>query len=295
MFGSQVLEVVVGLIMVYLVLSVACSGIKEFIASVFSLRSKTLEDAIRKMLKNGNVDYTSKIFNHPLIESTAPEGQKPSYIAARSFAVALFDVLAPATPAQPRTIESLRAAVTQIPEERLRNTLLNFIDAANGDIDVARTKVEHWFDDTMARVSGWYKRTAQKIIFAAGLVLCATLNADTLMVVKELWSDQALGKAIVDQAAKKVQAGAPTSPDGTNVSLQDVAKEIRDANVPPIGWASASTDIRHWPNEPWEIMFKIFGILVTSFAVLMGAPFWFDLLNNLVNLRSSGNPPQTAK
>lgn len=43
-------------------------------------------------------------------------------------------------------------------------------------MEAVRLKVEHWYDDTMARVSGWYKRTAQKIIFAAGLVLCIAVK-----------------------------------------------------------------------------------------------------------------------
>jgi hypothetical protein len=294
-FGSQVLEVVVGLILIYLVLSIGCSGVKELIAGAFSLRSKTLEVAIRNMLRNGATDYATKVFDHPLIESSAPVGKKPSYIAARSFAQALFDALAPATPTQPQTVASLRTAVAAIPEPRLRDTLLSFFDAAQGDLDVARGKVEHWFDDTMERVSGWYKRIAQWIIFGAGLALCIALNADTLMVVKELWNDQALARTVVAQAEKRVQAGAPANADAGTTSLRDFAKEVREANAPPIGWASDSKDIRSWPSGAWPITFKIFGILMTSFAILMGAPFWFDLLNKIINLRLSGDPPAPSK
>ncbi len=206
MFGSQVLEVVIGLTLIYLVLSIGCSGVKEVLAALFSLRAKTLENGVRNMLKNGSNDYTARLFAHPLIQGTAPEGQKPSYISARMFAAALFDIVAPSDVTQPRTIQSLRAGVAQIPDVKLRTTLLNMIDTAGGDIDAARLKVEHWFDDTMARVTGWYKRMAQKIIFVAGLILCVAVNADTLMIVKELWSDQALRSAVVAQAVKKVQS-----------------------------------------------------------------------------------------
>ncbi len=296
MFGSQVLEVVIGLTLIYLVLSIGCSGIKEVIAALFSLRAKTLEKGVRNMLKNGPNDYTAQIFAHPLIQATAPPGQKPSYISARMFAAALFDVVAPANASQPRTIESLRAGISQIPDAKLRATLLNMIDSANGDIDAARLKVEHWFDDTMARVTGWYKRMAQKIIFAIGLILCAAVNADTLMVVKELWSDQALRSAMVAQASHKVpstNAAGDLNPDAP-FQLQRIAGEIREANAPPIGWSSGSRDskdIRLWPNTVGGQALKILGILLSSFAIVMGAPFWFDMLNNVINLRLSGNPP----
>jgi hypothetical protein len=291
MFGSQVLEVVIGLTLIYLVLSIGCSGIKEVIAAMFSLRAKTLEKGVRSMLKNGPNDYAAQLFGHPLIQATAPEGQKPSYISARMFASALFDVVAPADATQPRTIQSLRAGVSQIPDAKLRATLLNMIDSAGGDVDAVRLKVEHWFDDTMARVTGWYKRIAQKIIFVAGLVLCAAVNADTIMILKELWSDQALRSAMVAQAEQKIQSTNPSQPTIQTISLQQVAGEIRDVNTPPIGWSRDAKGIRVWPNGFGDEALKVLGILLTSFAIVMGAPFWFDILNNFINLRLSGNPP----
>jgi hypothetical protein len=30
-------------------------------------------------------------------------------------------------------------------------------------------------------------------------------------------------------------------------------------------------------------------------AILLGAPFWFDLLNNFINLRISGEPPAPSR
>jgi hypothetical protein len=291
MFGSQVLEVVIGLTLIYLVLSIGCSGIKEVIAAMFSLRSKTLEDGVRNMLKNGSTDYTAQFFGHPLIQATALEGQKPSYISARMFAAALFDIVAPADATQPRTMQSLRAGVSQIPDAKLRTTLLNMIDSAGGDVDAARVKVEHWFDDTMARVTGWYKRKAQKIIFVAGLVLCAAVNADTLMIVKELWSDQAVRSTMVAQAGQKVQSRNPADYLNQKDSLQRVAGEIREVSTPPIGWSRDPKDIRIWPGSLGEQALKVLGILLTSFAIVMGAPFWFDMLNNFINLRLSGKPP----
>jgi hypothetical protein len=291
MFGSQVLEVVIGLTLIYLLLSIGCSGIKEVIAAIFSLRARTLENGVRSMLQNGPNGFTAQLFAHPLIQATAPEGQKPSYISARMFAAALLDLVAPAQANQPRTLESLRAGVSQIPDAKLRATLLNIVDSANGDIEIARLKIEHWFDDTMARVTGWYKRMAQKIIFAAGLILCAAVNADTLMIVKELWSDQALRSAMVAQAGQKVQPTSPADNLNQKDSLQQLAGEIRDVNQPPIGWSRTPNDIRIWPGALGDQALKILGILLTSFAIVLGAPFWFDMLNNVINLRLSGNPP----
>jgi hypothetical protein len=49
-----------------------------------------------------------------------------------------------------------------------------------------------------------------------------------------------------------------------------------------------------WVNPPTGtgIVAKIFGILLTAVMVLQGAPFWFDILRKIVNVRSSGAKPE---
>jgi hypothetical protein len=294
MFGSQILEVVIGLTLVYLVLSIGCSGVKEIIASAFSLRSKTLEEGIRGMLKDGDRDLTAELFQHPLIARTARPGDKPSYISPRFFAVALLDLFAPPGGAQPRTMQDFRDGVSKLPDDKLRRTLLGLLDSSQGNVDAARDRIEHWFDGTMDRVSGWYKRTAQIIIFVAGLVLCVALNGDTLMIVKELWNDEALRRVVIAQAEKKVQAGNPSDANTANASLVEVAGEIRQANMPPIGWSSSAGDIRALPDSALAWTLKVLGILLSSFAIVLGAPFWFDVLNKIINLRLSGDPPKAV-
>ena len=58
--------------------------------------------------------------------------------------------------------------------------------------------------------------------------------------------------------------------------LQEVKAEIANLNVPVPGTMKAE----NWPST-----------LVTALALSLGAPFWFDLLNRLVNLRQTGKPP----
>ena len=303
MFGSQVLEVMIGLLLVYLALSVVCSGIKEILASLFALRSKTLELALRKMLQDVNGDVAQRILQHPLIAGTVSPGKKlPSYVSSRNFALALLDALDPVKDGtQPRTIQDLRAGIANLPATNLRKTLLGFIDTAQGDLESAQKKIEHWFDDTMERVSGWYKRLAQKLIFVAGLLLCLALNVDTFQISRELWSDEALRNAVVAQATKRVHDGkaASSAPSPTQqlalAQLKEVSDEVRAAHPLPLGWSREAKGLfgtlRSWPESPR----KLLGILVSSLAILLGAPFWFDLLNNVINLRMSGDPPAPSR
>jgi hypothetical protein len=282
MSNSQVLEVALGLIFIYLVLSTVCSWIKEMIARVLNMRAKTLESAIRNMLADPNNAMTSALFQNQLIASTVEPGDSPSYISSRNFALALFDILAPPNPGQSRTVQDLKNGVANLPNARVRTTVLGLLDSAQQDADLARQRVENWYDDTMERVSGAYKRRAQIYVAIIGLVLCVLLNADSLMIIKELWNDQALRAAVVTQAQKAQENG----------DCKDMLNCIRAANMPPIGWASDG--IRSRP-ESWGWLWKIFGILISGIAVALGAPFWFDLLNKVGNLRLTGNPPPDSR
>lgn len=289
MSSSQVLEVAIGLIFVYLLVSTACSGIKELIARLLDMRAKTLEDAIRNMLADPNNAITTQILQNHIIAGTVEPGQKPPYISSRNFALALFDFIAPTQPGQSTSLADLKAGASKLPQT-VQKAVLVLLESAQGDVDTARERVENWYDDAMERVSGAYKRRAQIYIAVMGLLLCSALNVDTLMIARELWGDQALRTAIVTQAqesAAKAQASG-----ACNDALKCATDSIRAAEVPPIGWARDG--VRSVP-EGVEWLWKIFGILISSVAVAMGAPFWFSLLNKVVNLRLTGSPPPDSR
>ena len=74
-------------------------------------------------------------------------------------------------------------------------------------------------------------------------------------------------------------------------------------NVAPWSWRSDSIahappgdyfherQRRSWPNA----VLYVLGILITAFSLSAGAPFWFDLLLRLVNVRRTGAKPDSSK
>jgi len=58
---------------------------------------------------------------------------------------------------------------------------------------------------------------------------------------------------------------------------------------PVIGWSSSTL-----PGDFWGWVLKIVGLLATTFAISLGAPFWFDVLNKFIAFRASGPPPQPS-
>ena len=69
MFGSEILEVAIGMGVLYLVLSLICSAITEAIARAFAMRSSTLRSGIHNLLSDPyGKGFTKDFYNHPLIK-----------------------------------------------------------------------------------------------------------------------------------------------------------------------------------------------------------------------------------
>jgi len=275
MFGSNILEVAIGLVFVYFLLSLLCSTINEqVIARFFALRAKTLEEGLNNMLPGPQgSDLVNKLYKHPLIKglsqnAASNDPRKPSYIPADTFAHALMDVVR--APGAENT-----------PSPPIPDSLALLLKKANGDPAKELASIEKWYNTTMDRVSGWYKRQVQLIIFALGFVIVVGLNIDTFSLITNLTNNSVMRAAIVSAA----QGSAGTQSNAGFAALQNTVVQIQ----PSIGWSTSTL-----PANFWGWVLKIVGLLATIFAVSLGAPFWFDVLNKFMTFRSSGAPPQKS-
>ena len=314
MFGLPILDVGLGLILMYLVLALACTSMNEFIASLFNLRGKKLFLGIEHLLLSGPAKPRSTgqprevlaqdIYAHPLIKSLYSR-RWPSYIPAERFAQALMDTLLPADTPGARDAAQLKAAALELRNPDLRRVLLLMIDGAGDNLDLVQKNLEQWFDQAMDRVSGWYKRQTQwlTLVLAAGLTFAA--NADTIAIANRLSSDAALRQALVAQAQVYAEGAAPLSapaapadsggtgparPDSvTQAKARLVGARIDDLRGLglPLGWGSAGFAQLNGA--------KILGLIVTVLAVSLGAPFWFDVLQKVMTVRAAGKAPEEPK
>lgn len=334
MFGSTVLEVAIGVIFVFLSLSLVCTAANELIASLMTWRARNLATGIRNLLNYKDDDELLKgIYNHALIQSLYRNSKKlPSYIPARTFALALLDTVVPAGAAARNTLDDMREAVRKagagkVIDEQVSDTLLVLIDQAENalreavtDVEKARTafsrvqdSVEGWFNDSMERVAGWYKRKTQALTFALALVFTLALNVDSIMITKRLSSDTTLRAAVIAAAEKSAQQPSAVvvgqsveQPGGaqapgqegvearTSAAYQAIVKNqtaLQSLGL-PLGWG----DRQNWPQGQgwplyWDWLSKVVGLLLTAGAASLGAPFWFDMLNKVVSIRSAGRAP----
>ena len=170
-------------------------------------------------------------------------------------------------------------ALDELPEG-LRKRLKPLIAGPQGDVETLRTNLEAWYDDTMARVSGWYKRKTQIILIVIGILLAPAINANTIAMGQRIWKDDTVRAAVVAQA----QANASTKPSQNPNDAADHVDKVVKVGI-PMGWRGAVV-----PNGAGAIATAIGGWILTIFAISLGAPFWFDTLSRLSRLRSSGKP-----
>lgn len=155
-----------------------------------------------------------------------------------------------------------------------------------------RKSLETWFDGSMQRVTGWYKRKTQLIILGVALILCFALNIDSFGLAKAFYDDPALRETVVAAAEDMTSNNATLQT--ANVSFNDAKAKLDKLNL-PIGWNTDKNSTNTNPDTGWGWLFKIIGILVTALAASLGSSFWFDLLKKLVNIRSAGKTPEKTE
>ena len=315
MFGLQTLDIAIGLIFIYFVLSIICTAANEIIAGLFQLRANNLAEGIQNLLRDPRIpNLSEKFFEHPLIQSLSRGNKKPSYIPSKTFAFTFMDLVLKEKNKSSAFLSDIRTAVGSLGQDsKIGRTLQIFLDEAENDLQKLKASLETWFNESMDRVSGWYKRKVQVIVFVLGAFIVALSNADTIQIVKTLSNDPALRQEFskqVQEFVKQQSAPAPslsaqfkkdgkTAPppeksvslekevSGRQMTFDEGWKKLQEMEAfgIPLGWKTFSSERNDWFT-------KIIGLLLTALAVSLGAPFWFDLLNKVVSIRSVGASPE---
>ena len=334
---TDMLDVAIGIIFLYLLMSLICSAAAEIFEGFLKYRARDLERGIRELLHDPKL--VQELYDHPLISglykrrySARRKGSLPAYIPSHTFAMALLDLvpagagpqakgpvvqdkpdLSPGSRIANWFRDAKRAFLDETPpepNEALRARVQHAIEvlARDAQDDAARTSknVEEWFNSAMDRVSGWYKRRTQTILLVIGLGASLWLNVDSIFVAKTLATNKPLREATVAAATEYAKADAAKPTPDAQQRFKDAEKQLRGLGL-PIGWTASSygcptCDKSEQPLRKrfldtcwlrcWAI--KFLGILITACAISLGAPFWFDMLNRFIVVRSTIKPTEKS-
>jgi len=305
------LDVVIGMVMVFLAVSLVCSSVNEVLAAAFELRAATLEGALESLLGN---NLARQVLAQPIVPSAVTDGDNkrtPPYIEPALFATALLDCIlpdpapdgavpaassaaqpgAPGAPAPTQSAPSQQfvaahAAITNLSDSSAKRSLVAFLREAHGDYTKLQTQIANWYDAYMDRIGGAYKRRSQWIIAIIAVAVVGSLNVDSLKIYKQLTTQPIFAAALADKAKSMVASPAPNATVPPDIGSAVDAVDAKIASFPvPIGWHhDDSPSVNLW----WR---KMIGLFITALAASLGAPFWFDALSKLANLRSAGAKP----
>jgi len=355
MSGFPILDLVVGMIFIYFLLSIICSSAVEIVLSTRQLRAKTLERWLNRIFDkpitiNGqSVTLGQAIMDHCSVTALSGSKKAPAYIDAKNFAAALIEKLT-YDPNNPTSIATDMASITKAIEQspilstELKRVFLQYASDATStyqaltvkvktELDHFRTSVEHWFDTSMDRVGGNFKRKYLRFwTFVIAALVSILLNADSISLAKYLYRnpeqaaklatdalnttrDSLQHKLDVIEASRKYNENIDsTKSDSAQAedlkqNLLSLAANIKatkaalEAEI-PLGWQSNPFKYNPDGDNPlfnadkhfsWvKLLVKLVGLFVTVLAIMMGAPFWFDVLNKISNLRSAGKKPEST-
>lgn len=125
-----------------------------------------------------------------------------------------------------------------------------------------------------------------------GLLLAAILNADTISIGHRLTRDPSLRQSLVAAAEESAKKQPPATDEDPLRRVKTYNDELKALGL-PLGWDR--TDTRTWPGKSvLDWFLKALGLLLTALAISLGAPFWFDVLNRFMVVRSTVKPEEKS-
>jgi len=309
------LDVMIGIITIYLMFALACTATVEAISSWFEVRSKNLEVALGEFL-HGDIEqgksFVNAFFAHPIVQ-TLSQGKdgRPSYIDPEIVGRAVTDLITARD-----GVSFLKQAIDKLPGTAQSNRIKGLLESlqrdAKEDIADFRKLIESHYDTAMDRASGWYKRKTQTIALIVSAIFVIFANVDTISLANSLSTNPAARAKMLEIAKQRVDAakestskpGAPAANAGSTADAnalkeakdrsEKAAEALAKANADissagiQLGWQAFPVGCGNWAS-------KIMGLLISILAISLGAPFWFDLLSRVMQVRAAGILPGEKK
>ena len=241
MFSSIALNVVIGLIFIFLLYSLLGTILLEVFANTLNLRAINLEGVLERMLtdrdgmiskewwrkrvrefvfrltfgkvdidknrKQEEKDLVDHLFDHPNVKGLSRKNVygKASWIPAPVFAEVLLDVLC--RQCNTESIEGLLDGIkhTKLLGKDTKIRLISRLKSVNPDVASYKSELIVWFDDMMDIAGGWYKRNTQRLLMAFGFLIAMSFNVNTIDIARTLAKDTQAAEQIVQLATTSAQ------------------------------------------------------------------------------------------
>ncbi len=306
---ANVLEVAIGLVMVYYVLGLVVSFISKMIMESFETRGKVLEEYLKAIVGDRKI---SDLLANPQIKSQAPvrynhwygllKSRKPDVkggyfdevrtkvekVPVSNLVDAFFDVAELA--GQAFTADELIQAVKQLPQPT-QEVLLPKIQAGVTKIEDLRSTVATWFTGLMDQASATYKAYARRFVILLAVLVTLVTGIDSIELANKLNQDANFRALVNARAQALVQQGE------ADTKVEEVMAEVESLSL-RIGWLALPQTLPSKDAGAGEISVycgtKLLGLALTAAAVSQGSSFWYDILKKLTSTSLPKEKPEEA-
>ena len=337
---TPLINFAIGMAAIFLFVSLFVSTIQELVAQALALRARYLRLGIIKLLEKGKADLgilgarlpldaespARKFFENPLIQAlgTKRPGRTsdPSYVSKETF-VSVASQLMGLTAKTPGEVlglaDSLKAdSANGDGLTPLQQAVAVFAQEGGGDLQALRARLGEWFDETMDRVGGAYKRWTQIAAIVIGFIFAIAFNIDSIVIAQWLFTPEgtkfadSVSTTVGSPEKKPVEARPAAAPPADATAAGAKPGDAKPADAKPAESASTAQQAAQITNTivhskvpfGWkqdvsiasqDLRFALLGWILTALAASFGSAFWFDTLRRFVSIRSSGDSPDEKK
>ncbi len=323
------LDIVIGLTLIYTFLSLLASELTEFLTTILRWRAKHLQQGIMTLLGESIAlrhhpdqfknTLTGRLYYSSLIASITQQSRRgrqfvgPSYIPSEVFADALIEVLQvlPVVERQQPQLQhngeemfnELTQLMTRVEQSdqippRLKENLKRIATRTRSRVRITdqhmeqfRQEIALWYEHSMARLSGTYRRNVKLFTVLIGSILAILMNADSLYMLRRI-SENTATRSVVIRNAVKIQG---CQDDLSSVQCMDKMANLLDSTTIPIGWHPVNFQQQFPQVNGFYGVKAAIGWLLTGIAISMGSRFWFQILDQFIHVRETGEKPEATE
>ena len=329
MTGLVALDIAIGIVFTLLIFSLFATATQEAIASLLRWRPAALRVAVRNLLG----ERFKEFWEEPVIESLKGPAltfigggfgkHDPSYIQPEVFAKTFLAFLEKELKLSNRSPKQIVEQIRKKEDNAsgMEKRALAFLTGVEDTAEAAEKAIAQMYDSTMNRVTGWYVRRTQFVLFFIGLFMAVATNTDLVKYGRDLARNDALRAQVVQKASEvaaledldEVREHLDIPRDKSDISeLDDRLKTLTAELASDLDEIEARTGWNHCAKEPEDAGFTwsclkwtvglsddapyaeakqppnpLIGWLLLAVGVMLGAQFWFDVLKRFVSLRGA--------
>lgn len=296
---SLVLEVAVGLIVIYYILGSVVSLITQWINEFFESRGRALEQYLIKLVGDKKI---GDLKNLPQLQSLRPirfkgplsvfgsvtEPKMIEKIPVATLVDAYFD-LAGLTAKKEMELLELAELVDRLPDSEGKQAFITWINQGVTSIAELRVRATSYFTGILEQAAATFRARARSFVIILSIGITILFGTDTIQLARNLWTNAEL------RAIAAAQANAVVAREGGTADLSDLIDDLSQYSI-KIGWWQAQQFPEGNNVGDWAlfIFLKVLGLGVTAAAVSQGSSFWYDLLKKLTSPTSSSSKSSTS-